>query len=141
MEALWFAQTVVRGAAACHTDVRRGWHTPAVEPMRVVETSPGKFSLLLNAGTTDVDEVIESLGHEPNGYFWEGVAQLLVDTEAPSLQGRFEYDPEGGMFVAYGSDRPALDELATLMAAVATDAGRLRQIVALAQERDFEFDD
>jgi len=75
------------------------------------------------------------------GYFWEGVAQLLVDTEAPSLKQRFEYDSEGGMFVAYGSDRPALDELAALVAAVMADAGRLRQIVALAEERNFEFDD
>jgi hypothetical protein len=61
--------------------------------------------------------VIEELGHEPNGYFWAGVAQLLVDTDAPHLRGRFNYDPEGGMFVAHGSDRPALDELAVLLTA------------------------
>lgn len=96
---------------------------------------------MLDAGTTDVDEVIEELGHEPNGYFWEGIAQLLVDTEAPRLAGRFHYDPEGDMFVANGTDRPALDELATLMTAVATDADRLRRLVALAEERGFEFDD
>lgn len=85
--------------------------------------------------------MVEELGHEPNGYFWEGIAQLLVDIEAPVLQGRFGYDPEGGMFVAYGSDRPTLDELATLMTTVATDADRLRRLVALAEERGFEFDD
>lgn len=118
-----------------------GWNTLAVEPMRMVETSPGEFSLMLDAGTTDVDEVIEELGHEPNGYFWEGIAQLLVDTEAQRLEGRFEYDPEGDMFVAHGSDRPALDELATLMTAVATDADRLRSLVGLAEDRGFEFDD
>ncbi|MGC9666053.1 Imm51 family immunity protein [Planosporangium sp. 12N6] len=109
--------------------------------MRIVETSPGKFSLMLDAGTTDVDEVIEELSHEPNGYFWEGIAQLLVDTEAPHLEGRFDYDPEGDTFVAHGSDRPALDELTTLMTAVATDADRLRRLVALAEDRGFEFDD
>jgi hypothetical protein len=107
----------------------------------MVETSPGKLSLLLDAGTTDVDPVIEGLDHEPNGYFWEGIAQLLVDTEAPHLEGRFAYDPEGDMFVAYGPDQPALDELATLMTAVATNADRLRQLVALAETRGFEFDD
>jgi hypothetical protein len=96
---------------------------------------------MLDAGTTDVDEVIEELGHEPNGYFWEGIAQLLVDTEAPRLEGRFDYDSEGGMFVAHGSDRPALGELATLMTAAATDADQLRRLVALANERGFEFDD
>jgi Immunity protein 51 len=109
--------------------------------MRTVETSPGKFSLMLAAGTTDVDDVIVELGHEPNGYFWEGIAELLVDTEAPHLEGRFDYDPEGDAFVAHGSDRPALDELATLMTAVATDADRQRRLVALAKERGFEFDD
>ena len=107
----------------------------------MVETSPGDHSLCLDAGTTDVDEVVEELDHEPNGYFWEGIAQLLVDTEAPHLRGRFDYDPEGGMFVAHGSDRPALDELAVLLTAAATDAGRMRQLVALAAERGFEFDD
>jgi hypothetical protein len=84
-----------------------------VETLRMVETSPGRLSLMLVAGTTDVDDVIESLGHEPNGYFWEGVAQLLVGTEAPHLQGRFDYDPEGGTFVAHGSDRPAFGALST----------------------------
>jgi hypothetical protein len=117
------------------------WHTLIVKPLRMIETSPGAYSLLLDAGTTDVDEVIEQLGHEPNGYFWEGIAQLLVDAEAPHLAGRFGYDPEGDTFVAHGSDRPALDELATLMTAVATDAERLRQLVALAADRGFEFDD
>jgi hypothetical protein len=107
----------------------------------MVETSSGQFSLLLDAGTTDVDEVIEELDHEPNGYFWEGIAQLLVDTEAPHLQGRFECDPEGDMFVAHGTDRPALDELATLLTAVATNADRLRRLVVLAGTRGFEFDD
>ena len=107
----------------------------------MVETAPGKFSLMLDAGTTDVDEVIEELGHEPNGYFFEGIAQLLIDTEAPHLERRLNYDPEGDMFVAHGSDRLALDELAILMTAVASDADRLRRLVALANERGFEFDD
>lgn len=107
----------------------------------MVETSPDDFSLILDAGTTDVDDVVEEVGHEPNGYFWEGIAQLLVDTEAPHLEGLVDYDPEGGMFVARGSDRAALDELGTLMTEVATDADRLRRLVALAQERGFEFDD
>lgn len=107
----------------------------------MVETSAGEFSLLLDAGTTDVDDVIEELGHEPNGYFWEGVAELLVETEAPRLDGRFDFGPEGDMFVAHGSDRPALDELAALMTSVATDADRLRRLVALARDRGFEFDD
>jgi hypothetical protein len=112
-----------------------------VKPLKLLETRPGNYSLMLIAGTTDVDEVVEELGHEPNGYFWEGVAELLVATEATQLEGRFEYDPEGGMFVAHGGDRPALESLSALLTAVAADPGRLRTLMAVAEERGFEFDD
>ncbi|MFC5753799.1 immunity 51 family protein [Actinomadura rugatobispora] len=112
-----------------------------MSPLKLIETSPGAFSLLLNAGTTQVDELIEQLGHEPNGYFWEGVAQILVSTEAQTLEGRFSYDPEGGMFCAYGKDRTALQELADLMSAVATDNDRMRKLVTSAKANGFEFDD
>ncbi|MFI6991849.1 immunity 51 family protein [Nonomuraea wenchangensis] len=117
------------------------WHHAPVLPLRLIEPTPGEYSLLLDAGTTRVDDVIEELGHEPNGYFWEGVAQVLVGTEAPALEGRFSYDPEGDMFCAYGKDRGALEELGTLMATVATDADRTRRLVATAEANGFEFDD
>ncbi|MFI5915985.1 Imm51 family immunity protein [Dactylosporangium sp. NPDC051541] len=110
-------------------------------PLKIVETRPGNHSLLLNAGTTAVDGVVEEFGHEANGYFWEGIAQLLVATEAPDLDGRFKYDPEGGMFVAYGTDVAALEQLGTLLAVVANSPARLREIMAVAAERGFEFDD
>jgi len=58
-------------------------------PLRLVETEPGSFSLLLEAGTAPVDDVVVQLGHEPSGYFWEGVARYLVSTEAEGLDGRF----------------------------------------------------
>jgi hypothetical protein len=112
-----------------------------ISPLRMVETSPGKHSLCLDAGSTKVDEVIEELGHEPNGYFWEGVAQLLVSTEAKALEGRFDYDPEGGMFCAFGGDVSALESLGVLMASVANDPARVRAILAKAEEMGFEFDD
>lgn len=113
----------------------------AMTPLKLIETDPGKYSLLLNAGETSVDRLIEELAHEPNGYFWEGVAQLLVQHEAPALDGRFGYDPEAGMFCAYGTDRAALAELGTLMAAVANDPARMRELVRLAETTGFEFDD
>jgi immunity protein 51 of polymorphic toxin system len=112
-----------------------------MRPLKLIETDPGKYSLLLNTGTTPVDGLIEELGHQPHGYFWEGVAQLLVSGEAPALQGRFSYDPEAGMFCAYGQDRVALEQLGALMAAVATDADRMRALIALADAQGFEFDD
>ncbi|MDQ0370768.1 Imm51 family immunity protein [Catenuloplanes indicus] len=112
-----------------------------MDPLSLIETKPGAYSLILHAGSTPVDEVIEELGHEPNGYFWEGVAQLVVRSDAPHLEGRFRYDPEGSMFCAYGADRAALEELATHLASVATDAVRARLIVTNAEAQGFEFDD
>ncbi|WP_117210946.1 immunity 51 family protein [Allorhizocola rhizosphaerae] len=112
-----------------------------MHPLKLIETSPGKYSLLLNAGTTQVDGLIEELGHEANGYFWEGVAQLVVRNEAPELQGRFGYDPEGSMFCAYGTDREALQRLGTLMSAVAASPDRMRELIETAEANGFEFDD
>jgi hypothetical protein len=84
---------------------------------------------------------ISELGHEPNGPFWEGIAELLVATEALNLAGRFSCDPEAGAFVAYSSDRAVLDDLAVRLRAVAADGDRVRQLVGLARTRGFEFDD
>ena len=110
-------------------------------PLKIVETVPGAFSLLLNAGDTTVDALVEELGHEPNGYFWEDVAKFLVSTEAPTLEGRFSYDPEGGMFCAHGRDRDALAQLGALLVAVANDGGRLQALVAAAEASGVDFDD
>lgn len=112
-----------------------------MDPIKVEETAPGKYFLWLEAGTTDVDDLISELGHEPNGYFWEGIVELLLTTEAGALEGRFECDPEGGAFVAYSEDRSVLDDLAGRLRVVASDGNRLRTLVDHAESVDFEFDD
>jgi hypothetical protein len=112
-----------------------------MQPLKLIETRPGHYSLLLDAGTTAVDDLAEELGHEPNGYFWEGVTRWLLATEAPHLNGRLGLDPEAGMFVAYGEDRPALEDLGTRLSAVATDPARLRDLVTQASAAGFDFDD
>jgi hypothetical protein len=110
-------------------------------PLRLYETAPGKFSLLLEAGTTKVEGLVSEFGRSPNGYFWEGVARLLIKTQAPTLDGRLSFDPEAGMFCAFGGDRPALEELAGLMSAVANDPDQMRQLMALAETAGSEFED
>lgn len=112
-----------------------------MKTLRLIETTPGDHSLLLDAGTTPVDALVKELGHEPNGYFWEGVARRLVATEEPSLEGRFGYDPEAGMFCAYGKDRTALETLGELIDAVATDGDRMRRLVTAADADGFDLDD
>jgi hypothetical protein len=112
-----------------------------VDLIEIEPVESGGYSLWLEAGTTDVDDFIRELGHEANGYFWEGVAELLVASEAPSLAERFSPDPEGGAFCAYSDDRAVLEDLAARLYKVATDKARLRQLVELAAATGFEFDD
>jgi hypothetical protein len=112
-----------------------------MDPINVTEVAPGEHRLYLVAGTTDVDDVISELGHEPNGVFWEGIVELLVMIEAPALDGRFSTDSEADAFLAYSSDRTALDDLAVRLRAVAVDGKLVRQLVEVAKTRGFEFDD
>lgn len=95
-----------------------------MHPLNLVETTPGNYSLLLNAGTTPVEDVLTEIGREANGYFWEDVAEMLAGEEA----GKFQYDSEAGMFCAYGSDRAALAVLGDRMAALAHDPERVRSL-------------
>jgi hypothetical protein len=65
-----------------------------------------------------VDDLLVELGHEPTGVFWEGIAELLMLSEAPHLDGRFQFDSEANALLAYSPDRPVLDELAARLRAV-----------------------
>jgi len=111
-----------------------------MKPLRMHEHE-GRISLLLDCGTTPVEDAIRASGHEPNGYFWEGIATILVEEQLADLEGAFDYDPEAGMFCAVGQDRAALERLGVAMAAVANDAARLAALVVAAEARGFEFDD
>lgn len=110
-----------------------------MKPLKIIEHE-GRYSLLLNAGDTKADDVIFEMEHEPNGYFWEGVALLLLQ-DHPELEGRFDFDPEGGMFCAFGSDRPALEELGKLMAAIANDPAAAKALIEKAHAAGHDFDD
>ena len=102
----------------------------------LIETTPGNHSLVFDAGDVDGD-VVEHSGHEPNGYFWEGIATLLIDSH-PNLADRFEFDPEGSMFCAFGPDRAALAELGKLMASVMADPDELRRMIDDADDDHFD---
>lgn len=96
----------------------------------------GEHSLTLDVGGLAADAAVEDAGHEPNGYFWEG----LVRFAWPDLAERLDFDSEAGMFCAVGSP----SDLARLKAAVAsviTSPEAVRDIVARAETSGFEFDD
>jgi hypothetical protein len=55
----------------------------------------GSSCLLFGCGDLPADAAVLAAGHEPNGYFWEGVLQYL----AGGLLTQVELDPEAGMFL------------------------------------------
>jgi len=58
----------------------------------------GSCSLTFACGNLPADVAVFAAGHEPNGYFWEGVAEYL----AGGLLAQLELDPEADLFCARG---------------------------------------
>lgn len=82
------------------------------------------------------DEAIRSEGHEPNGYFWQGVAEFVRG----DLSSQLEFDCEVSMFVVLG-DAELLTQLATAMEPIFADSGRAVEVIRSAKRAGFEFDD
>ncbi|MGW4356215.1 immunity 51 family protein [Nocardia sp. NPDC004582] len=77
---------------------------------------PGHFCLMLSDNHMLASEVVfAESGYDGGGYGWAGVARSAVATRAPELADRVSYDPEAGMFVAYGEDAGALRQLGMLL--------------------------
>jgi hypothetical protein len=81
-------------------------------------------SLTFECGDLPADTAISAAGHEPNGYFWEGVAQYLN----AALASRVELDCEAGMFCARG-DRAALGQLRGELEPYLDDPERIAQLI------------
>ena len=96
----------------------------------------GDETLTFYCGELPADEAISSTGHEPNGYFWEGVAAYLD----PTLAARLELDSEGGMFSAAGA-RADLEVLQTRLEPLLSGEEDIRALIARAEAEGFEFDD
>lgn len=96
----------------------------------------GSISLTFPCGELPADDAIMGAGHEPNGYFWEGVAHYL----APELADKLEFDPEAGMFAAYGA-RTDLEGLQGLLEPYLDDGERITEVIRRAEDSGFQFDD
>lgn len=96
----------------------------------------GEHSLTFYCGELPVDKEIVLAGHEPNGYFWDGVATFL----RPDLAERLELDSEGGMFSASGPRRD-LVSLRTSLTPMLKDPAAIRTLIKRAEEQGFEFED
>ena len=78
------------------------------------------------------------MGREPNGYNWEAVARQALRAYAPEFVGLIDYDPEAGMFVAYGSDRDALQRLGELLSKAFGNREFLEELLRDAEEDWFD---
>lgn len=106
-----------------------------VDLLRVVE-SDGSFSCTFYCGELPADEAVIASGHEPNGYFWEGLVRYL----APDLAEQLELDSEGGMFTAYG-DMDVMERLRELLRPYLADGQRVTSVIRDVEAAGFEFDD
>lgn len=101
-----------------------------------VHESDGSYSCTFSCGELPADEAIVAAGHEPNGYFWEGLVTYL----APELGAKLELDSEGGMFAAYGTEE-VVQQLVDLLRPYLADGQRVASAIAAAETVGFEFDD
>jgi hypothetical protein len=91
---------------------------------------PGTYCLMLSdAHMVGVEDVFEECGQYGNGYGWEGVAKSAVRSRAPELADRLSFDPEAGMFVAYGEDADALKTLGGLLRDAFHDRATLKELI------------
>jgi Immunity protein 51 len=96
----------------------------------------GSSSLLFECGDLPADTAVLAAGHEPNGYYWEGVLRYL----AGGLLTQVELDPEAGMFCARG-DRAVLGQLREELEGYLDDPARIVRLVREAEASGFQFDD
>ncbi|MGR6999786.1 immunity 51 family protein [Yinghuangia aomiensis] len=113
----------------------------ALVPLTLFEsdTTPGSYSLMFaDIADPRVMAVFEGCGQYGNGYGWEGVARSAVRSRAPELGGRFAYDCEADMFVAYGTDREALRKLGALLRDAYRDDVLLRDLIESGDPDEFD---
>lgn len=110
-----------------------------LEPFRLFENMSGGWSLMLTdpyfGDVVGVFEQANSAGadgvaFEGDGFDWAAVCTAMVRRDAPHLAARFRTDPGAGLFVAYGPDRCAIEELGSRLAAVYRDHDLLAGLLA-----------
>ncbi|MET3961843.1 hypothetical protein ABIE44_001777 [Marmoricola sp. OAE513] len=99
-----------------------------------IEKFVGEYSLSFEC-RTPVDDVVREQGDEPNGHFWETVAEFLAPVEFAEL----EPDSEGSMFSVSGKKRH-LRRLQKRLEPVLQDPVRLREVLAAAKAAGFQIE-
>lgn len=100
--------------------------------------NPGNFCLMISDhGLGAFESAFAEGGREPNGYGCTDVALQLLRTHAPELEEQVGFDPEAGMFVAYGSDLASLQKLGAILIANFRDTPKL---IAAVKAAPYEYD-
>lgn len=105
------------------------------EPMNLIAVA-GSSSLTFACRDLPADAAVIAAGHEPNGYFWEGVAKYV----AAGLLSQVELDCEAGMFCARG-DRAVLGQLREELAGYLDSPEKIARLIREAEASGFQFDD
>lgn len=109
-------------------------------PLRLFEYDHdrGRYCLMCGDGAMAAyAAVFEAQGRLPNGYGFTDMTLQLMRTCAPELEARVGFDPEAGMFVAYGRDLPALQQLGKLLVEALADREALAKLV---RDAPWEYD-
>ncbi len=112
-----------------------------MQALTVHSSSDGKWGLGFDVINADTVSVIREAKHNPSGYFWHGVAELVVQNEVSSLEGNIQYDPDGQGFYAYSPDRSALSTLANHLTRLASQPKAMTELIALAEDSGYVFND
>lgn len=95
-----------------------------------------QYDCTFYSGELPVDETIAEAGHEPNGYFWEGMLRYLE----PELAEQVELDSEGGMFAALGR-RGQMKRVQAVLGPYLVDSRLVANTISAAERTGFEFED
>jgi hypothetical protein len=101
-------------------------------PSRLV-THDGSYSVCFDDFSAHGD-LLEAHGLQGGGYTWHAIVESLVRLHAPEIKDRVKYDPEAGMFVAYGTDLEALRVVAGLIRRATQDEAVLVEALEHADE-------
>ena len=96
-----------------------------------IDLDDGSRSVFFECDAPPTWKIVEAHGHQPNGYFWAGVANWLISR---GLAPEVGMDPESSMFSAQGA--PA--ELDAFLAAISPYLLEDDRMAALIEEADFD---
>lgn len=96
----------------------------------LLHESEKSYSILLTK-FADTEPLFNEADREGGGYDWESVVKYHIQTHRKDLSEKINFDPEGSMFCAYGTDKEALIEVGKIIDNYIENLDELRATIAL----------